>query len=203
MCGHHEVGYETADGTFIPLRPGDRIGVFPPAGAAPPLKNRSVHGQTEGPSDAQDMDRWVPWAPDPILPSRSLCRRYGVLIDKEMIGSGMTPFLYETAYREKLERLIEKEGVVPLSVLLDRRFAAAHLASGDSKQAADAMWRELDEIREPVRRVREWLADPGGASLLRMIHPSTMDQLAGPVPTEDQLKEELTDLTMEDFLDAL
>ncbi len=203
VCGHHEVGYERADGTFIPLRPGDRIGVFPPPEAAPPEEGLSRHAGSQDPSHGPDINRWVPWAPEPILPSRSLCRRYGVLIGKESMGSKMTPALYETAYREKLERLMEKEGVVPLSTLLDRHFAAAYLASGTWKEAAAAVWEEIDKIREPVTRVREWLTDPGGASLLRMIHPYTKDQLGGPAPTQDQLREELAGLSLEDFLDTL
>lgn len=202
-CGHHEVGYETADGTFVPLRPGDRIGVFPQSPTLPHTEGLPRHPETQSPSGDADVSRWVPWVPEPLRPSRSLCRKYGVLINTALVGTPMTPGLYETAYRRKLERLIEKEGVMPLSVLLNSRFAAAHLASGNPKQAADAMWEELDEIREPVTRVKQWLADPGDASLLKMIHPWTTNQLEGPMPTDDQLKEELSALSLEDFLDAL
>jgi hypothetical protein len=90
-----------------------------------------------------------------------------------------------------------------LSVILDRFFVAPHLASGNAKQMADALWEELDEIRAPVTWVRAWLLDKGDASLSKMIHPKAKDELNGEILSDDQLKEELDRMSLEDFLEAI
>jgi hypothetical protein len=202
-CGHHEVGYETVDGRFVPLRHGDRIAVLPvyPAQAVPfgPLKpdETAVHLEEKDPAP------WAPWIPEPLRSDRNLCRKYGVLVDRALLQEEMSPALYETAYRQKLRRLIEKEAYTPLSVILDRFFAAPHLASGDARHAADAMWNELDEIRAPVTWMTAWLLDKSDASLMKMIHPKTRADLKGDILSDDQLKEELDRMSLEDFLEAL
>jgi len=201
-CGHHEVGYETIDGTFVPLRPGDRIALLPKSPATipedaiapPPMP---VHVEEKDPA------HWAVWVPEPLRSDRDLCRKYGVPVDKALIRGNMSPGLYEMAYRQKLQRLIEKEAHTPLSVILDHFFAAPHLASGNTKQAADALWTELDEIKAPVTWVTAWLHDKSDASLLKMMHPKTMDQLNGDMLSDDQLKEELIRMSLEDFLECL
>jgi len=202
-CGHHEVGYETADGAFVPLRPGDRIGVLPKSPARVAARNASRHPEIAVDAMEKDPAQWTPWVPQPIRSNKDLCRKYAVLMDKALLKAEMSPALYETAYRQKLQWLIEKEAVTPLSVILDRLFAAPHLASGNAKQAADALWEELDEIRAPATWVTAWLHDKGNASLLKMIHPKTKDALKGDMLGDDQLKEELGRMSLEDFLEAL
>jgi hypothetical protein len=202
-CGHHEVGYETADRAFVPLKPGDRIGVFPKSPANVAAGDISQHPEMA--VDARDKDpaQWAPWAPEPLRSNQALCRKYGVLIERALIKAEMSPALYEMAYRQKLQWLIEKEAYTPLSVILDRFFVAPHLASGNAKQMADALWEELDEIRAPVTWVRAWLLDKGDASLSKMIHPKAKDELNGEILSDDQLKEELDRMSLEDFLEAL
>ncbi|MCF8146123.1 MAG: hypothetical protein K9N21_19625 [Deltaproteobacteria bacterium] len=201
-CGHHEVGYETVDGTFVPLRPGDRIALLPKSPAAgpedaiepPPMP---VHAEEKDPA------HWAVWVPEPLRSDRGLCRKYGVPVDKALVRGDMSPGLYEMAYRQKLQWLIEKEAYTPVSVILDRFFVAPHLASGNAKQAADALWAELDEIKGPVTRVAAWLRDKSEPSLVKMIHPKTSDDLTGDMLGDDQLKEELDRMSLEEFLEAL
>jgi len=202
-CGHHEVGYETADGAFVSLRPGDRIGVFPRSPAHVAEVDGKQNPETAVNTREKDLAQWAPWVPEPLRRDRALCRMYGVLIERALIETGVSPPLYEMAYRQKLQRLIEKEVDIPLSVILDRRFSAPHLAAANPKQAADALWQELDEISAPVSRVKEWLDDPSDASLWKLIHPKTMDELKGDILTDDQLREELDRISIEDFLGAL
>ena len=88
-------------------------------------------------------------------------------------------------------------------MILDRFFVAPHLASGNAKQAADALWAELDEIKAPVTRMTAWLRDKSEASLMKMLHPKTLDELNGDMLSDDQLKEELDRMSLEEFLEAL
>ncbi|MFH1952893.1 MAG: hypothetical protein ABIL06_14895 [Pseudomonadota bacterium] len=115
----------------------------------------------------------------------------------------MSAALYETAYKQKLMRLIEKEVYTPLSVILDRYFTAPHLAAGDPKQVADALWEELEEIRNPVQSVKEWLENIDDESLLRMIHPRSLNDLKDETVGNEQLRRELDDISLEDFLKML
>jgi hypothetical protein len=203
VCGHHEVGYEMPDGSFVPLRPGDRIAVFPdcPSQAAPsgPL-TADVEGQG---LEEREPAQWGPWVPAPLRSDPDLCRKYGVLLDRDLLTGEMSPALYEMAYKQKLQWLIEKEAFTPLSVILDRFFVAPHLASGNAKHAADAMWNELDEIREPATWVAQWLRDKNDASLSRLTHPRTPADLKGDELTDDQLKEVLEKTSLEGFLETL
>ena len=202
-CGHHEVGYETADGAFVPLRPGDRIGVFPKYPAHIAAGDASQHPEIAVDAREKDPLQWTAWVPEPLRSNKDLCRKYGVPIDKALIKAEMSPALYEMAYRQKLQWLIEKEAVTPLSIILDRFFAAPHLASGNAKQAADALWEELDEIKAPATWVTAWLHDKSNASLSKMIHPKTNDELKGDMLSDDQLKEVLDRMSLEDFLEAI
>ena len=134
---------------------------------------------------------------------RFLRCKYGVLINKDMAKGEMSAALYETAYKQKLMRLIEKEVYTPLSVILDRYFTAPHLAAGDPKQVADALWEELEEIRNPVQSVKEWLENIDDESLLRMIHPRSLNDLKDETVGNEQLRRELDDISLEDFLKML
>jgi len=202
-CGHHEIGYETPDGVFVPLRPGDRIARFPRSAQRVADNDAGVPPDPAVQPTENNSTQWTPWVPEPLRVSRDLCRKYGVLIEKGPAKGHMTPALYERAYRHKLKRLIEKEFYTPLSVILDRFFVAPHLASGNAKQAADAMWSELDEIREPVAWVAAWLTEQDEASLSKMIHPKSADELNGPMLTDGQLREALEKMSLEDFLEML
>jgi len=202
-CGHHEVGYETDDGTFVPLIPGDRIGVLRKSevpNVAPDICN---YPQATSAESGLDPQQFVPWIPEPLRCDRTFCRRYGVLVNSALMKGEMTPALYEMAYRQKLQWLIEKEVHTPLSVILDRFFVAPHLAFGDPKQAANAIREELDEIRDPATRMTQWLQSKDDASFLRLIHPKTKKDLKGEMVSDDQLREELNRMSLEAFFEAL
>ena len=202
-CGHHEMGYETSNGDFFPLRPGDRVGVFqkPPA---PDLPSGMVGFTKDPPEENEyDLSEFKPWAPDPIESHGALRSKYGVLINKDIIKGEMSPALYEMAYRHKLQQVIQREVYTPISVILDRYFAAPHLAAGDPKRVADALWEELEEIKMPVELVTQWLENPDDESLLKMIHPLSINDLKDERVSDDQLKQELDDLSLEDFFELL
>jgi len=202
-CGHHEVGYETNDGDFFPLKPGDTVGVFrkPPT----PGLTADTEGFTEEPPEKteNDFSEFEPWVPDPLRSDRSLRSKYGVLINKDMVKGEMSAALYEIAYKQKLQQLIQGEVYTPLSVILDKYFVAPHLAGGDPKQVADALWEELEEIRMPVQFVTQWLENMDEESLLKMIHPLPINDLKDERAGDEQLKQELDELSLEDFLEML
>ncbi|MFH1629796.1 MAG: hypothetical protein ABIE47_13895 [Pseudomonadota bacterium] len=179
------------------------VGVF---GKSPaPGFTAEAEGFTKEPSsgNGHDFSEFEPWVPDPLRSDRFLRCKYGVLINKDMAKGEMSAALYETAYKQKLMRLIEKEVYTPLSVILDRYFTAPHLAAGDPKQVADALWEELEEIRNPVQSVREWLENMDDESLLRMIHPRSLSDLKDETVGNEQLRRELDDISLEDFLKML
>jgi hypothetical protein len=199
-CGHHELGYETRDGRFFPLRPGDRVGVIPGVVApqyAAEEKPLISHGDEE---KLTELDVWVP---DPLRCNNLLSSKYGVLFEKDRIPKEMSASHYEMAYRQKLKRLIEKEEFAPLPIILDRYFAAPNLATGDSKQIAEALWEELEEIRKPVLLVQEWLALQNDETLTKMIHPRMAHDLTGETIDDEQLREELESLSLEGFFEML
>ena len=202
-CGHHEVGYKISNGDFFPLRPGDRVGVFrkPPAPDLPTdMGGFTVESAEE---NENDFSQFEPWVPDRLRSDRSLRSKYGVLINKDMIKGEMSAALYEMAYRHKLQQLIQREVYTPLSVILDKYFVAPHLAAGDPKRVADALWEELEEIRMPVQLVTQWLENMDDESLLKMIHPLSINDLKNERVSDKQLKQELDELSLEDFLEML
>ena len=90
-----------------------------------------------------------------------------------------------------------------MPVILDKYFIAPHLASGDSKQIAEALWNEIQEIREPVKKVREWLEHECTENLENMIYPVTTGDLQDLKIDENDFKEELSTMTLEDFFETL
>ena len=199
-CGHHELGYETSDGRFFPLRPGDRVGVIPSV-VAPQFTSEEKPPITQPDEEnLADLDIWVP---DPLRCSKSLRCKYGVFVEKDRIPGEMSASRYEMAYRHKLKRLIENEEFAPLPIILDRYFAAPNLATGDSKQIAEALWEELEEIRRPVLLVQEWLALQNDETIAKMIHPKSARDLTGEVISDEKMREELKALSLEDFFDKL
>ncbi len=68
---------------------------------------------------------------------------------------------------------------------------------------ADALWEELEEIRMPVQSVTQWLENMDEESLLKMIHPLPINDLKDERASNEQLKQELNGLSLEDFLEML
>jgi hypothetical protein len=115
----------------------------------------------------------------------------------------MSGEMFEAAYMEKLHGLIEREIYTPVAVILDQFFVAPHLASGNPKEIALNMWQELEEIRKPVELVKAWLDNPNEESLANLIHPKTREELASEPVSDGEIKEELEQLTLEEFLGLL
>lgn len=202
-CGHHEVGYVTEDGTFHSLKPGDNIRILKTERAvlvpeAPPRANGEASSQ-----EAPLTDEIVPWIPAPLGHDRSLRLKYGVLMAARMVQANVSGSMYEQAYQEKLQDLIEKEVYVPLPVVFDRYFNSPHLAAGTPREIAEALFRELDEISGPVDRMSAWLEDPSSENLKRLISPHSTGDKAGRAPSDAELKQELASLTLEEFFDLL
>jgi hypothetical protein len=176
------------------------VGVIPKVIASPITveeKPLISHGEEE------NLNAFDIWVPDPLRCNQFLRCKYGVFFEKDGIPEEMSAPHYEMAYRKKLKRLIEKEEFVPMPIILDRYFAAPNLATGDSKQIAEALWEELEEIRKPVLLVQEWLALQDDETLAKMVHPRLVHDLNGEMPSDEQLREELEALSLEDFFDML
>ena len=176
-CGHHEIGLKTEEGQFHPLKPGMSIEVI-----KEPSKTGISHENQWESKGGQEKEKPVTseegiWTPEPLTGSHPLCLKYGIMVKKGLEDRWISKEAYEAGYLEKLTSLIEKEIDTPLAVLLDRFFSAPHLASGEPRQIAEAMWLELEEIRRPVFLVGEWLEHQDEESLRRMIHPYTLEDL--------------------------
>jgi hypothetical protein len=156
-------------------------------------------------SEESEPDRieTVIWMPEPLRGDKDLCLKYGVMVKETRSMAEMSREVYQAAYMEKIVGLIEGENDIPLPVLLDRFFTAPHLASGDPKQIAAAMWRELNEVREPVHLVGEWLEQRDEESFSRLIHPKSKKDLSVEPIHEDQLEADLGGLSLETFLELL
>jgi hypothetical protein len=200
LCGHHEIGFVTQDGEFHPLRPGTPIQVY-----EPPSQVESVHDEPEASvsTEKEDQVSHRLWIPEPLRGDRVLRLKYSVLVKSHLSQGEMSGGLYELAYVEKLEKLIDKVIDVPVPVILDRLFNAPYLASGNSREIAEAMYRELDEIQRPVLLMKGWLERGDDRSLGDLIAPKSMEDL-GHEPAEDaQVERELETLTLEEFLEML
>jgi hypothetical protein len=204
-CGHHEVGYVTEDGGFHSLKPGDTIKIVqgestPVDASAGVLTAKAEPMETE----QADQEALIAWIPDPMKHDKKLRMKYGVRIGARWIQDNMTGGIYELAFRQKLQRLIEKEIYVPLPVIFDRYFNSPHLAAGNSKDIADAIFEELDEIKEPVSRMRAWLDDPNEDNLKRLMPIETLEDSSLMASCSDEeFKQELDALTLEDFFELL
>ncbi|RPJ21709.1 MAG: hypothetical protein EHM26_03195 [Desulfobacteraceae bacterium] len=200
LCGHHEIGFVTQDGEFHSLSPGSFIRVLEPPSQVGPVRDKL---ETPIPTEMEEQGRDRLWVPEPLRGDKVLRLKYSVLVKKHLFKGEMLGELYELAYLEKLEKLIEKVLDVPLAVVLDRFFSAPHLASGDSRQIAEAMYRELDEIKRPVELMRGWLERREDRRLAELIAPKAIEAL-GREPAEDgQVEKELEGLTLEEFLEML
>jgi len=198
-CGHHEVGIKTGDGTFLPLKPGTLVqimGTRPEEGLASDQPGVTVTKSTQ---DDGFQDH-LPWAPDPVRGDRPLRLKYGVMINTDLLNGQVNGEYYQKAYLEKLCHLLEKEIYTPLAVVLDKFFAAPHLASGNPKEIALGMWKELEEIRRPALLVKAWLENPSEENLLDIIRPKSREDINHNQGTENEFEKELKELSLEDFL---
>ena len=163
------------------------------------VKLRDIPGQ-----EKEDSPAYGVWVPSPARAHKNLRLKYGVMLREDLMAEEIPAQLYQMAYVDKLRRLIEKEIYVPIPVILDRFFTAAHLASGDPKQIAEAMWQELKEIREPALAVEKWLDN--GESDVFLSSESTGGPDMPPtdeVSAQEDLVRELEALSLEEFLELL
>jgi len=200
LCGHHEIGFVTQDGEFHPLRPGTLIRLCEsPSPVAPSRGQRGTALQTE----EEEQVRYRIWVPEPFRGDRELRRKYSVTVKEHLFTGEMSGGLYELAYVEKLERLVEKVLDVPLLVILDRFFNAPHLASENPRQIAEAMYRELDEIKGPVLLMRNWLERRDDQSLAELIKPKSLGDLGHETAEDAQVEKEMSELGFEEFIQML
>ncbi|MBW2616904.1 MAG: hypothetical protein JRD02_12120, partial [Deltaproteobacteria bacterium] len=200
-CGHHEVGVTTQDGAFHPLSPGTRIQVLEDHPAQEPRSFELEPALQESPQASDHEAEYSPWVPGPVKGDRPLRLKYGVMVREGLNTDQMIGEMFEAAYMEKLRGLIEREIYTPVAVILDQFFVAPHLASGDSGEIAFNMWQELEEIREPVELVKAWLDDPNEEHLVNLIRPKTGEDMANEPVSDEEMKEELEQLTLEEFLE--
>jgi hypothetical protein len=199
LCGHHEIGFVTQDGEFHSLRPGTLIRL-----SEAPLSGETFRGGLEAPPRTEmEQTRYRIWTPEPLRGDRALRLKYSVMVKEHLLKGKMSAGLYELAYMEKLERLIEKVLDIPLPVILDRFFASPHLSSGNSRQSAEAMYRELDEIKRPVQLMQDWLDRGDDRSLVELIAPKSVKDLGHESAEDAQVEKELEGLALEEFLEML
>ncbi|MBW1996926.1 MAG: hypothetical protein JRJ29_03055 [Deltaproteobacteria bacterium] len=204
LCGHHEIGITTGDGEFRALVPGMLVKILETQEAQPPsMRGKESASDAPGRRMSEEPLRSL-WVPEEVRGDRELCLKYAVLVEADYLRGEMHPRAYQQAYLLKLQRLIDKELDTPLPVILDRLFAAPHLSSGDSRQIAEALWRELEEIRRPVQLMKEHLERRDEQSLRTMIYPRKPEDLSSAEPMSDeQVARELEALTLEEFLSLL
>jgi hypothetical protein len=203
LCGHHEVGYTTEDGVFYSLKPGDMIQILDDPEIALLGAEDGAYGKGTPEVERVDPSPYEVWIPDPAKNDRRLRLKYGVLVKGPSLPGQMSGEVYRFAYLGKLERLIEKEIHTPVAVILDRFFTAPHLAAGNPMQITESMWRELEEIRRPVKLVSEWLEKQDQETLNRLIYPHMKQDLVHQPVTEAEQKKELEELSLEEFLELL
>jgi hypothetical protein len=202
-CGHSEIGYTTADGEFHPLKPGTLITVTEmPEPPAPDMGGSPVLMDFVGEEEASQGEL-KPWVPAVLKGNQKLRVKYGVMVRERIAIKGLTGDEYRSAFFRKIEKLIEQEFHTSLPILLDRFFAAPHLASGNPRQISQAIWRELEEIRKPALLVSEWLERQDQESLSRMIHPKSITELDEEPVSDKDLEAELQSLTLEEFFEML
>jgi hypothetical protein len=203
-CGHHEIGLVSEDGVFRPLKTGTRVIIMDemdPAQIPGSRKGPPVIG--EPPKKPLEIPKGRFWVPEPLKGDRRMRLKYGVSIPEQMASVPVSGPIYESAYLQKLQFLLEKEVHVPIAVIFDRFFVAPHLASGEPRDMVVRMWEELEEIRRPVERVTEWLEEPNEESLRLLIQPGVMEKLESAPISAEEAQEELRALDLEDFLALL
>lgn len=202
-CGHHEVGFTAKDGRFYPLWPGTWIQVLEGHPTRGYGSEKSGAPLEEIRQETEAQSKFQYWAPDPVKGNRSLRLKYGVMMKGNLRDYQMNGEIFEAAYLEKLQHLIEREISTPLPVILDRFFSAPHLASGNPREIAHAMWQELEEIRQPVKLVQAWLENPSEECLKALIWPRSQADISADSASESELINEMEQLSLEEFLDLL
>jgi hypothetical protein len=203
-CGHHEIGLVSDDGTFHPFKPGNKAVIISDASPEP---STGVPGEIslridQNGETADGLDGSF-WAPEPLKRCKRMRLKYGVAISENAEPVTPSGQVYESAFLEKLRYLLENEIHIPIAVILDRFFAAPHLASGEIKDIVQNMWEELEEIRRPVERVQQWIEEPNDQHLNMLIQPDTLKTLENDVVSDDEALNELESLELEDFLNLL
>ena len=204
-CGHHEIGLVSEDGVFHPLKQGARAVMMMDAmepEKTQPEGNEIPSIEKTGKEDFSPLEGRY-WIPEPLKGDRIMRLKYGVVIQKEMGSVQMNEHIYEAAFMRKLNYFLEKELYTPIAVILDRFFVAPHLASGETRDIAARMWEDLDEIRQPVERVKQWLKEPDEKSLQSLVQPDSIENLENSPVNETRALEELELLDLEDFLALL
>jgi hypothetical protein len=197
------MGYTTEDGVFYPLKSGDEIQILRGSEVASPTIEARVYEGALTKEEQVDPSQIKVWIPEPAKGDKRLRLKYGVLLKGPSLTGQMSGEFYRLAYLEKLKRLVEKEILTPVAVILDRFFAAPHLAAGNPMQIAEATWRELEEIRRPVQIVTEWIEQQDEATLNRLIYPFKEQDLEKKPASEEEQKKELEELSLEEFLEFL
>ena len=203
LCGHHEIGYITQNGVFHPLKPGTKIQTLDGPQDSVVPETESSDFQIVPDEEAVDQSQYKVWIPGPLRGIQRCRLKYGVLIEETSFKGEISREAYAFSYLEKLQRLIEKEIHTPIAVLLDRYFASPNLATGDSRQIARALWRELDEIKAPVALVEGWLEKRDEESVKKMIDSVSGKGLVDRPVSEEEERKELEDLSLEGFLALL
>ncbi len=197
-CGHHEIGLLDKNGDFHPLVPGARVKIL----GAEPASRHEPTDTSKMPRPSRTQTTLKSWVPDPAKNNRLLGLKYGVMIKKEeMTGAQVDIEVFKSAYIEKLEALIERETRAGVAILLDRFYAAPHLASGSPKDIAHNMWKNLEEIRRPVETVKSWLKNEGGTIYQESLFEERPPQTR--TTGYPGLEKELEQLSLEVFLTLL
>jgi len=202
-CGHHEIGLVSENGVFRPLRTGTRVVIMDEMESAQIPTQGSVIPATDSRREPSQTLEGRYWVPEPLKGERRLRFKYGVAIPKEVESLPVTEHIYESAYMQKLSYLLENEVNIPIAVILDRFFVAPHLASGESRDIANNMWEELEEIRRPVEQIKQWLKEPDEKTLQLLLQPGAVETLEKQSVSEETALEELRALNLEDFLALL
>lgn len=203
-CGHHELGIVGEDGIFHALSPGMRVQVLgkyenesQTEPDLPPIRPADSHNES-APSGS------LPWAPETILDNPVLRKKYGVMLPPEGGHAPPTPSEYRAAYLGKLTGLLAKEDYPWVAVLLDQYLKAAHLAYGEARETADALWRELEEIRKPAERVEAWLENPDQEKEKALLDGCSKSEFRGiTLASAGSFSAELASLSLEEFLSSL
>lgn len=202
QCGHHEIGFVTEDGIFHPFKPGMAVGILEPSEMVLYMRDEEMNLQSETAIE-EDREDFTPWVPVQVLLEKTLRLKYGVKVRTELSSKTMTPETYRSAYLDKLTDLLAKETLIPLPVILDKFFAAPHLASGNPRQIAEAMWKELKEVRDPVQTVEKWLTSEN-TKTVDAVWMDIMSEVESPHnPSRAEVLRELAELSLEDFLALL
>ena len=154
-------------------------------------------------ADEKILSHMAVWVPEPLKNDKRLRCKYGVFYNRELIDGEMSSAVYEVAYKKKIQYLIEKERYAPLPVILDQFFGAPNLATGEPEEIVQALWDELDEIRTPAGYVCDWIDNQNNENLMKMIHPRSIEEMENDAVTYEHIKNELTEITLQEFFETL